>query len=313
MLPQQNLGRVPDAADWPAIRDLLKSCGLPIEGAREHLRHFLVVGDADAMLACVGLESHGGSALLRSLAVAPEARGEGLGRGLAAQAILAARGLGARCLVLRTETAADFFGLFGFRPIAAEQAPAAVRASAEFRGACPESCTTLMMELSSGCRVRPALAGDMPAVLEIYNHEVRTSTSTYQDAERTLAEQLQQWELKQDEGHAFFVAEDAAGRLVGYANYGLFRPREGWRFSCEHAVYVHPEWRGRGLARLLLPALICHARRRGFHTMVGVVDTANRASMRLHEAMGFQVAGVMKQGGFKFGHWLDVAFVQILL
>ncbi len=161
----------------------------------------------------------------------------------------------------------------------------------------------------SGLTVRPASSADMPAVLAIYNDEVAHATSTYQYAARTLPEQQSALADKQREGHAFLVAVDAAGTLAGYASYGWFRPREGWRFTCEHSVYLHPDWRGHGVARLLLQPLMAHARAAGFHSMVGVVDASNAASLRMHAALGFAVMGVMKEGGFKFDRWLDVAFV----
>ena len=161
--------------------------------------------------------------------------------------------------------------------------------------------------------LRDARTEDMPAVLAIYNQEVRNSTSTYQYAERTLDEQLALLSSKQSAGDPFVVAELADGSLGGYATYGPFRPREGWRFTVEHSVYLREDCRGRGLARPLMRHIMAHARERGFHSMVGVVDASNAASIRMHQAMGFQVAGVMREGGYKFDRWLDCAFLQALL
>ncbi|HET7774169.1 MAG TPA: GNAT family N-acetyltransferase [Burkholderiaceae bacterium] len=161
--------------------------------------------------------------------------------------------------------------------------------------------------------LREARAEDMPAVLAIYNAEVRNSTSTYQYAERTLDEQLALLSSKQAAGDPFVLAELADGSVGGYATYGPFRPREGWRFTVEHSVYLREDCRGRGLARPLMRHIMAHARARGFHSMVGVVDASNTASIRMHQAMGFQVAGVMREGGYKFDRWLDCAFLQALL
>ncbi|MCM5678073.1 arsenic resistance N-acetyltransferase ArsN2 [Schlegelella sp. S2-27] len=299
-------------ADWPAIEALLKDCALPGQGAREHLQHF-IVAEAGGILGCAGLEPYGDDLLLRSVGVKPAYRGQGLGEALTRHLLAQAIAQDGRTMWLRTVDAAGFYALLGFRPSALEAVPQAMRASAEFQGACPDSSTTMRLDLHAGVTVRPARETDMPAVLDIYNHEVRTSTATYQYAERRLEEQVEQWALKQRDGHGFFVGVSKQGRVIGYSSYGLFRPREGWRFACEHSVYLHADWRGRGVGKLLMPPVMAHARKRGFHTMVGVVDAANAASVRLHEAMGFKVAGVVREGGYKFDRWLDVAFVQAML
>lgn len=313
MHPQPDL-RPARPADWPAIESLLTRCGLPVQGAQDHLQHFLVAASAPgAVEVCGCLEPYGDAVLLRSVAVAPDARGRGWGAAIARRLIAQARELGANTVLLRTSDAADFYALLGFQVVPVDRVPQQVLASAEFRGACPAGSTTMLLDLRAGVSIRPATETDMAAVLDIYNHEVRHSTATYQYADRTLDEQVEQWRQKQRDGHGFFVAESMAKEVVGYSSYGMFRPREGWRFTCEHSVYLHEDWRGRGVARLLMPPVMAHARKRGFHAMVGVVDAANAASVRMHEAMGFTVAGVIRQGGYKFDRWLDVAFVQAML
>ncbi|WP_170162262.1 GNAT family N-acetyltransferase [Caldimonas tepidiphila] len=300
--------------ELPAAAALLRTCGLSPEGLDGESLLLLVARWQGRPQGCIALESHGDEAvLLRSLAVEPALRGRGLGARLLDAALALAGEAGVRHAALLTEGAADFFALRGFRPVARAQLPAALQASAQLRGACPDSAGAMLRELHGGLRVRPAVEADMAAVLGIYNHEVEHSSSTYQYALRTLEEQCEILMTRRRDGDGFFVAGTPDGRVVGYSSYGLFRPREGWRFSCEHAVYLHPDWRGRGIGRLLLPPVMAHARRRGFHTMVGVVDASNTASVRLHEALGFRVAGVLKEGGYKFDRWLDVAFVQAML
>lgn len=310
-LPHAQHLRAAESGDLPAIEALLREHALPTAGVAEHLADFLVAWDASGLLGCAGLEFHGEGVLLRSVAV--RTGHQGLGGQMVRAALRQARRRGAQWAALRTTTAEGFFAQQGFRRVEPTAVPGAVKASIEFCGACPEGSTTMLRDLRSGVSVRAAREDDMPAVLEIYNEEVRHSTATYQYAERTLDEQVAQWLAKRADGHRFFVAVTDDDQVVGYANYGLFRPREGWRFTCEHSVYLHRDWRGRGLGKLLLPAVMAHARERGFHSMVGVVDAANAASIRLHESMGFSVAGVIRHGGYKFDRWLDVAFVQAML
>jgi L-amino acid N-acyltransferase YncA len=157
--------------------------------------------------------------------------------------------------------------------------------------------------------IRDATREDMPAVLAIYNHEVLHSTATYQYTLRTLAEQEDGFAARSTPPYAFLVACDPAGTVLGFASYGLYRPREGWRFACEHSVYVHKDHRGRGIARMLMAPLMQRARAGGLQTMVGVVDASNTASVKLHESLGFALMGIHERGGYKFDRWLDVAFV----
>ena len=95
----------------------------------------------------MALELYGGAALLRSLAVAPERRGEGLGLRLARSAVALARARGAREVFLLTETAAGFFPRLGFEPVDRAAAPPAVRESVEFRSACPAGAALMRLAL----------------------------------------------------------------------------------------------------------------------------------------------------------------------
>lgn len=146
--------------DWLAVESLLADSELPLAGAREHLCDFIVAeGAAATLLGCAALEQYAADAegvtegaarmsgLLRSLAVAPAARGLGLGASLVESLLSAARAQGLADVTLLTTTAADYFPRFGFRQIAREEAPLAVRDSIEFREACPESAVVMSRAL----------------------------------------------------------------------------------------------------------------------------------------------------------------------
>ena len=130
------------------------------------------------------------------------------------------------------------------------------------------------MKTPSPFSIRAALPADMPAVLKIYNEEVLHSTSTYQYETRNLTDQLQLLEDKNQHGHGFLVAETIQGEIAGYANYGLFRPREGWRFTCEHSIYLDKNWRGKGIALNLLKTLMKHAKTQEFHSIENLTSSA---------------------------------------
>lgn len=144
--------------DWLAVESLLADAELPLAGAREHLRDFIVAeGAAATLLGCAALERYLAadteegaarvSGLLRSLAVAPAARGLGLGASLVESLLSAARAQGLADVTLLTTTAAEYFPRFGFQQIARETAPLAVRDSIEFREACPASAVVMSRAL----------------------------------------------------------------------------------------------------------------------------------------------------------------------
>lgn len=136
------------ASDWPAVAALLEAHRLPTQGAREHLHRYVLAVSGPEVLGCAGLEVQGEDALLRSVAIAPGHQGEGLGQRLLARMLEEAAAQGVRTLYLLTTTAADYFGRRGFERLPIETAPASLKASAEFQGACPASAIFMARRLA---------------------------------------------------------------------------------------------------------------------------------------------------------------------
>jgi amino-acid N-acetyltransferase len=133
-------------ADHSAITQLVRSAGLPLDGLDDALAAAVVARDGDRIVGCAALEVHGDAGLLRSVAVAPERRGEGLGQDLTRAALDLARTRDLRRIYLLTETAERFFPRFGFRRISRAEVVGPVRESVEFRSACPESASVMVLE-----------------------------------------------------------------------------------------------------------------------------------------------------------------------
>src|SRR5690606_19104810 len=95
--------------------------------------------------------------------------------------------------------------------------------------------------------------------------------------------------------------------------FGPFRAFPAYKYTVEHSVYVAAKFRGQGAGRRLLEAVISAAQARQYHTLVGVIDAQNAASIALHERLGFERAGTVRHAGFKFGRWLDIVFYQLIL
>ncbi len=105
-------------------------------------------------------------------------------------------------------------------------------------------------------------------------------------------------------------AENEAGELLGFASYGPFRAWPAYKYTVEHSVYVDARFRGQGVGRTLLAAIIDAAEKQDYHVMVGGIDASNAVSIRLHENLGFKACGIVRHAGFKFGRWLDLAVLS---
>lgn len=151
------------------------------------------------------------------------------------------------------------------------------------------------------------------AILEILNDAISSSTALY-DYEPRAMEAMTQW-FKVKEAGQFPVigAEDASGKLLGFATYGTFRNWPAYKYTVEHSVYVHRAHRGAGIGSALLQRLITIAEHQEYHVIVGGIDQSNQPSVSLHQKLGFEHAGTIRHAGFKFGKWLDLAFYQLVL
>lgn len=162
-------------------------------------------------------------------------------------------------------------------------------------------------------RVRPARREDCPAILEIYNEAVLTTTASYDYEPRTLEHRVQWFEAHERDGFPMFVAESSEGRVVGWSALNKYHDRIGYRFTTENSIYIAEAFRGQGIGKQLLEPLIDVARQKGLRAIIACIDAANEASVRLHARYGFETVGHFKQVGFKFGRWLDVVYMEKLL
>ena len=160
--------------------------------------------------------------------------------------------------------------------------------------------------------VRDLEKSDLPAMLAIHNDAVLTTTAIWDDAPSSLNERAAWLGAKRAHGLPVLACEED-GELLGYASFGPFRPWAGYRLTVEHSVYVAQTQRRRGVARLLVSALVDAARTRGVHVMVAGIEGGNEPSRALHAALGFEVAGTLREVGMKFGRWLDLTFMVLPL
>lgn len=162
-------------------------------------------------------------------------------------------------------------------------------------------------------QLRDACQPDLPGILALYNDAVLNSTAIWNETPVDLENRRAWLHERQVGGFPVLVALDAIGEVAGYASYGPWRSIEGFRHTVEHSLYVRPDQQGRGLGRTLLQALIARAETVGVHVMVAAIDSANHASIGLHQGLGFVTCGQMPEVGHKFGRWLDLTLMQRIL
>jgi L-amino acid N-acyltransferase YncA len=160
--------------------------------------------------------------------------------------------------------------------------------------------------------ISAAAGAQLPEIRDIYNEVIRNSTAVFSEMEVTLENREAWFDAKRTAGFPVLAAVDPSG-VVGFGTFGEFRAWPGYRHSVEHTLHVRADCRGRGVGRSLVQALLQEAARMHKHVMIGGIDAQNVTSISLHEKLGFQVVGQLKEVGFKFGRWLDLKLMQRLI
>jgi phosphinothricin acetyltransferase len=156
--------------------------------------------------------------------------------------------------------------------------------------------------------IRRAEPCDAQIISEIYNWYILNTTVTF---ETEAIDQLETRRriLEKLTTHDWLVAE-VSGRIVGYAYYGVFRPRPAYAHTVESTIYLSEGSVRKGLGTLLYSTLIHSAAEKGFRELIGAIALPNAASVRLHAKLGFREAGRLEGVGRKFGSYIDIALWQ---
>ena len=168
------------------------------------------------------------------------------------------------------------------------------------------------MILADSLVIRSSTDADVPSMVAIYAHHIGRGIGdlgAYQ-AEGIDAEDLKRRRRNMRHKRLPHLVADRDGEVAAYAYAVPFRKRPAYRYTVKHSIYVHPARMGQGIGRRLLPALVDACALAGFRQMIGYIDGANEASLKLHEACGFREVGRLPAVAFKFGHWADSIMVQ---
>jgi L-amino acid N-acyltransferase len=158
--------------------------------------------------------------------------------------------------------------------------------------------------------IRKAERKDVAEMLEIFNYNILTSTALYMYETQTLEERMAWFEGKMERNEPLYVYEKD-GRVAGYVTYGPFRAYPAYLYTVEHSVYVNKAFYRQGIGSKLMEFIIAYAEAQGIKTLIGGIDAENVASILSHEKLGFTHSGTIRNAGYKFERWLDLAFYQL--
>jgi L-amino acid N-acyltransferase YncA len=160
--------------------------------------------------------------------------------------------------------------------------------------------------------VRASTDADVSAMLAIYRHHISRGIGdlgTY-EAEPLEDEDMKRRRKNMRKHRLPHLIAEVEGTVAGYAYAVPFRKRPAYRYTLKHSIYTHHEFVNSGVGRTLLPALVDACAAAGYRQLIGYIDAANEASLRLHESLGFVRVGLLTAVGFKFGRWVDSVLVQ---
>lgn len=168
-------------------------------------------------------------------------------------------------------------------------------------------------EDAPGFTLRDAGPGDGAAIAAFWNPMITGSAVTFNPDAKSPAEIEAMAASRQAAGHAFLLAVDAGGTVLGFATYAQFRGGAGYGRTMEHTIILTPAAQGRGVGRALMAAIEVHARAAGVHSLIAGVSAENPAGRAFHAAVGFAEIAVLPQVGHKFGRWMDLILMQKIL
>ena len=158
--------------------------------------------------------------------------------------------------------------------------------------------------------IRQATLADLGQITEIYNDAIQKTTATF-DTEPKTQEEQEQWFAQHDARHPVLVV-DEDGLIVAWASLSQWSDRCAYCDTAEISVYVREEYRGKGIGKQLMTAIIQEGKTAGLHTIIARIAGSNKISADLCKSFGFQYIGTMREVGKKFGNLLDVHLMQLI-
>ena len=156
--------------------------------------------------------------------------------------------------------------------------------------------------------IRPATENDVPVITEIYNEAILNTIATFDTEQKTVEQQLN-WFRAHDASHPVFVGE-FKNLVIAWASLSKWSDRCAYDSTAEVSIYVHKDFRNQGIGKQLMEIIVLEGKERGLHTLISRITSGNEKSIYLHERLGFEQIGVLKEVGKKFDKFHDVHILQ---
>lgn len=159
--------------------------------------------------------------------------------------------------------------------------------------------------------IRRAVRSDIPQLMDIYNDAILHTTATF-DTETKDMENRVAW-FEEHQGHHVLFVYELDGCVAGYASLSRYRERKAFDSAVEISIYIHKDYRGRGIGRSLMQETLSFAKEcEAIETVISLITSENEVSIRMHEAFGFSYCGQIRNAGIKFGKKLSLNAYQII-
>lgn len=159
--------------------------------------------------------------------------------------------------------------------------------------------------------IRIAQTNDVPTILTIYTPYIVNSVASF-ELEPPTIEQMQQRMQHVQPALPWLVIE-RDHQVIGYAYASKHKERLSYQWSVDASIYLDSSVHRQGLGRKLYRILFNILNALGYYNVYAGITMSNTASIKLHEALGFQLIGVYQNVGYKHGAWRDVGWWGLTL
>ena len=157
-------------------------------------------------------------------------------------------------------------------------------------------------------KIRTAKLDDLKDITEIYNDAIQNTVATFDTELKTLEEQ-KKWFNNHGSKNPIIVVETNE-EIIGWAALTQYSTKCAYSDTAEISLYIKEKHHGKGIGKKLIEEIVKEGEKAGLHTLIARITEGNQKSIHLHEMVGFEHVGVLKEVGFKFGKILDVYFIQ---
>lgn len=165
--------------------------------------------------------------------------------------------------------------------------------------------------MSTDVGIREASPADYADIAAIYNAYIEQGKSSM-DESCKVAKDIAGWVKKFNDREQLFVAVYEGG-VIGWGIIKRYSDREGYRFACETAIYLQPNYRGKGIGTKFKQFIIQRCQSLDYHHLVAKIFASNQTSIEYNRKLGYEIVGRQKEIGYKNSEWMDIIIMQLII